>query len=143
VNPGGRQWRPNLIGYDGLTSYGSPSYYAIQMFSSNLGDEILSVTPSETAVQGSATRDSMTGEIIIKLVNPTSIAESLNIQINGVKSVDSKATAMTLSGNPEDTNSMDEPKKVVPVTTTVRDVKPNFIYTLPPNSIVVLKLKTR
>ena len=30
VNPGARQWRPNLIGYDGLRVYGSPSYYAIK-----------------------------------------------------------------------------------------------------------------
>ncbi len=62
VNPGGRQWRPNLIGYDALTTYGSPSYYAFQMFSRNVGDEILDTTSSDTAVQGSATRDSRTGE---------------------------------------------------------------------------------
>ncbi len=30
VNPGARQWRPNLIGYDALRSYGSPSYYAFK-----------------------------------------------------------------------------------------------------------------
>jgi alpha-N-arabinofuranosidase len=44
VNPGARQWRPNLIGYDALRVYGSPSYYAIKMFSTNLGDEILKTT---------------------------------------------------------------------------------------------------
>jgi alpha-N-arabinofuranosidase len=143
VNPGARQWRPDLIGYDGISSYGSPSYYAIQMFSRNLGDEILPVTPSETSVQGSATRDSRTGEIILKLVNPQPTAESLNIEIKGVASLDSKAVAITLAGNPEDTNSITEPRKVVPVTTTVRHLKPDFIYTLPPNSIVVLKLKAR
>ncbi|HEX9047734.1 MAG TPA: alpha-L-arabinofuranosidase C-terminal domain-containing protein, partial [Verrucomicrobiae bacterium] len=46
VNPGGRQWRPDLIGYDALSAYGSPSYYAIKMFNENLGDEILNVTPA-------------------------------------------------------------------------------------------------
>ena len=44
VNPGGRQWRPNLIGYDALRSFGSPSYYAIQMFSRNHGDTLLKAT---------------------------------------------------------------------------------------------------
>jgi hypothetical protein len=29
VNPGARQWRPNLIGYDAISAYGSPSYYAL------------------------------------------------------------------------------------------------------------------
>ena len=33
VNPGGMQWAPDLIGYDALTSYGSPSYWTQVMFS--------------------------------------------------------------------------------------------------------------
>jgi alpha-N-arabinofuranosidase len=106
VNPGARQWRPNLIGYDAISAYGSPSYYAIQMFSQNLGDEILSTAADETSVQGCATRDSKTGEIFLKLVNPQSTAESLNIQINGVASLASKGTAITLAGKPDDTNSI-------------------------------------
>ena len=77
VNPGARQWRPDLIGYDAISAYGSPSYYAIQMFSRNLGDEILPVAVADTSVQGCATRDSRTGEIFIKLVNPEPKPESL------------------------------------------------------------------
>ena len=44
VSPGARQWRPNLIGYDALRVYGSPSYHAIKLFSTHLGDEILKAT---------------------------------------------------------------------------------------------------
>ncbi len=143
VNPGARQWRPDLIGYDALSAYGSPSYYAIQMFSRNLGDEILSVASSDTSVQGCATRDSRTGEIIVKMVNPQPTAQSLSLKINGVASLKSKASAITLAGNPEDTNSISHPRNVVPVITTVRGIKPEFTYALPPNSIVVLKLKAR
>ena len=143
VNLGGRQWRPDLIGYDAISSYGSPSYYAIQMFSQNVGDEILSTMSAETAVQGSATRDSQTGEIFLKLVNPQTNAVSLNIEINGAATLASKASAITLAGNPEDSNSITQPKKIVPLTTTVRGIKPAFTYTLPPHSIVVLKLKAR
>src|ERR1039457_952784 len=112
VNPGARQWRPDLIGYDTISAYGSPSYYAIQMFSRNLGDEILSTSSSETAVQGCATRNSKTGEIFLKLVNPQAAAEPLNIEINGVKALASKAGAITLAGNPGDSNSITQPKKV-------------------------------
>jgi alpha-N-arabinofuranosidase len=143
VNPGGRQWRPDLIGYDAISAFGSPSYYAIQMFSRNLGDELLSVEGSETAIQGSATRDSRTGEMFVKLVNPQATAETLNIHLKGVAALSPKGSVITLSGNPEDSNSMAQPEKVLPVTTTVSDVKSEFIYTMPPNSIVVLKLKTR
>src|SRR5205814_1042930 len=41
VNPGAWQWRTNLIGYDALQSFGSPSYYAQCMFGQNKGDKIL------------------------------------------------------------------------------------------------------
>lgn len=143
VNPGARQWRPDLIGYDALSAFGSPSYYAIQMFSRNLGDELLAVTSSATSVQGSATRDSQTGEIIVKLVNPELTPQSLPIEIKGVTALKSKATVITLSANPEDTNSIRRPRNVVPVTTTLSGVQPGFIYTLPPYSVVVIKLKTR
>lgn len=41
VNPGGRQWQVNLIGYNALNSFGSPSYYVQKMFSNNRGDVVL------------------------------------------------------------------------------------------------------
>jgi alpha-N-arabinofuranosidase len=143
VNQGARQWRPDLIGYDGLSSYGSPSYYAFQMFSRNIGDQILSVQGEETAVQGSATRDSRTGEIFIKLVNPNAGPEVLHMNLKGVGSVSAKGTAVTLAGKPEEINSISQPAKVVPVSSTVAQVKPEFDYTLAGNSIVLLKLKAK
>ena len=41
VNPGGRQWAVNLIGYNAMTSFGSPAYYVQKMFSNNRGDVVL------------------------------------------------------------------------------------------------------
>jgi alpha-L-arabinofuranosidase len=35
------QWSTDLIGYDALTGYGSPAYYAQKMFSTMHGDQIL------------------------------------------------------------------------------------------------------
>lgn len=43
VNPGARQWGTNLIGYDALKSFGSPSYYVQKMFGTNRGDIVLPV----------------------------------------------------------------------------------------------------
>jgi alpha-N-arabinofuranosidase len=143
VNRGAFQWRPDMIGYDALSAYGSPSYYAFQMFSTNVGDEILPVKFADTPVQGSATRDSRTGEIILKLVNPEFAPQTLPIEIEGVTSLAPTAEMITLAGSPEDTNSITRPRNVVPVTTTLRGVKPGFTCTLPPHSVVVLKLKPR
>jgi alpha-N-arabinofuranosidase len=41
VNPGGRQWQVNLIGYNAIASFGSPSYFVQRMFSQNRGDVVL------------------------------------------------------------------------------------------------------
>ena len=143
VNPGARQWRPDLIGYNAISSYGSPSYYTIQLFSRNVGDEILSAIPSDTEIQGCATRDSKTGEIFIKLVNPGVTNAVVKIEIKGVDSLASKGAATTIQGSPEDTNSINHPRNVVPVVTTLRNVKSEFFYTMQPQSIVLLKLKSR
>ena len=143
VSPGARQWRPDLIGYDALSAYGSPSYYALEMFSGNVGDQILSVESTGSSVQGAATRDSKSGLIFIKLINPQAKPEVLQLEIKGIASLSSKADAITLAGALDDTNSLDHPRNVVPRSTTIRDIRPVFSYTLPPHSIVVLKLKSR
>ncbi len=43
VNPGASQWPTNLIGYDAVSSFGSPSYYAQAMFANAWGDTVLPV----------------------------------------------------------------------------------------------------
>jgi alpha-L-arabinofuranosidase len=43
VNRGGMQWATDLIGYDALHSYGSPSYYVQKMFAENHGQTVFPV----------------------------------------------------------------------------------------------------
>jgi alpha-L-arabinofuranosidase len=141
VNPGARQWRPNLIGYDGLRVYGSPSYYAIKLFSANLGDDILKASTTDADVLTSVTRDSKSGIIYAKLVNPSDADAPIQIALTGTGSIASTATAMVLSSDPEDTNTIDTPGRVVPVTSTVTGVKSGFTYTVPKHGIVVLTMR--
>jgi alpha-N-arabinofuranosidase len=141
VNPGARQWRPDLIGYDALNVYGSPSYYAIQMFSRNHGDTILKTSVANTPLHYSATKDAGTGAIYIKIVNTESTPKPVEITLNGAGALASNATAITLSApSTGDSNSIDNPKHVVPVTTSVPDIKPTFTYTFAPYSITILRL---
>jgi alpha-N-arabinofuranosidase len=44
VNPGAMQWTTDLIGYDAMTSYGSPAYWAQQMFANHSGDSVLNIS---------------------------------------------------------------------------------------------------
>ena len=143
VNPGARQWRPNLIGYDALRVYGSPSYYAIQMFSRHFGGSLPKTVLSGARLDYSVTRDSTSGELFVKLVNPLPAPQAVTIALQGMRSVRSEATAITLSADPSDTNSIDQPAKVVPLTSRVDGAGPSFTHSLPPYSISVLRLKTR
>jgi endo-1,4-beta-xylanase len=141
VNPGARQWRPNLIGYDALRSFGSPSYYAFQMFSRNVGDAILKATMTGAPLLTSVTQDSKSRAILIKHVNPGSASQPVRIELQGLLSVAPVATALVLQAHPANTNSIDQPARVVPVTRRVSGIRPSFTHTFPPNSITVLKLE--
>jgi alpha-N-arabinofuranosidase len=143
VSPGARQWRPNLIGYDTLRVYGSPSYYAFKMFSTNLGDQMLKATTSEAPVLASVTRDSRSGQIFVKLVNATDASAAVQIDLPGLKGLASTATAQTLAADPQATNSIDAPTKVVPVASKVSGVKSGFTYPVPAHGIVTLVLEAR
>jgi alpha-N-arabinofuranosidase len=141
VSPGARQWRPDLIGYDALHVYGSPSYHAIKMFSTHLGDQILKSSATDTDVLVSVTRDSTTGTIYAKLVNPAATAAPVQLDWKGatVKT----ATALTIAADIQATNAIDATDKVVPVSAKVDGARPGFTYTVPANGIVVLTLETR
>jgi alpha-N-arabinofuranosidase len=143
VSPGARQWRPNLIGYDALRVYGSPSYYAIKMFSTNVGDEILKASATDTDVLVSVTRDSRSGRIYVKLVNSTDSAAPVRLDLTGARTLASTATALTLAADPQATNSIDAPATVVPFTSKVSGVKPGFTYDVPAHAVVVLTLESR
>ena len=143
VNPGARQWRPDLIGYDALHCYGSPSYYAFKMFSRNFGDEILKASLDDAALHYSVTKDSKNGAIMIKLVNPQPTPQPLQLDIKGVSDLKPTGTATTLAAAPDANNSIDDPTNVAPVTAEVSGVKPVFDYTLPANSVTVLQLNVQ
>jgi alpha-L-arabinofuranosidase len=143
VNVNEYQWRPDLIGYDALHAFGSPSYYALRMFSSHVGDSILKATFSGAELQGTVTRDSKSSMTYIKIVNPLPSPCALTIDLKGVHAVAPTAEVETLSAAPADTNSLADPVKVVPVKSTLADIKPSFTLTLAPTSITLLQLKAK
>lgn len=142
VNPGARQWRPNLIGYDCLHAFGSPSYHAIKMFSTHLGDQILRMTRSDTQVLASVTREQKTGTVYLKLVNPKPTPENLTISFTGQSAPANKVTALVLAS--EDlsaTNSIDAPSAVVPLESVLDSEGSKCSYEIPANAIVVLTFR--
>ena len=45
------------------------------------------------------------------------------------------------SDKPTDTNTIDDPQKIVPVTSTVKGIRKNFKQSFPPYSVIHIKLK--
>jgi alpha-L-arabinofuranosidase len=144
------QWRPNLIWTDNLRVYGTPSYYAQQLFSRNRGDVVLPVKfdlPSpnpgtEPQLYASAARDGASSEVILKVVNPSASPRDLVVQLEGVSSVRPGSTALVLTGDkPSDENSFDAPLKVSPRSLPVEIKSPLFNQTVPPRAFMVLRIK--
>lgn len=153
ANPGGRQWAINMIGYDALTSFGSPSYYAQTMFSRNLGDRTVHVqlvnvpnqTQGDRSLPGlfvSATRDTKRHVIYLKVVNALPAAQEVSIDLAG-GSVAPEGTAIVLSGDPQGINSLENPTNIVPVTTTADGLGSSFRRAFPAHSITVLTMRER
>ena len=159
------QWSSDLIGYDALTSYGSPSYYAQMMFSTMVGDEILATDSQNIPMRSwqpragrgaprpaqqlrqvffSATRDSKSGIIYLKVVNTDGAAQRINIQLDGAPKIDPEGEAVCLSATSlDDTNSIEQPRKLLPRTEKVGSLSAGFAREFPPYSVTVLKLKTK
>jgi alpha-N-arabinofuranosidase len=167
---GSMQWKTDLIGYDALNSYGSPAYYAQKIFSTHHGDTVLATDardiptytwqpparrrngveqprPPEQQVPTlffDATRDSANGTIYLKVVNRQNTPQSVKITISGAAAVEPEGTATVLKANsPDDTNSVQEPTRIVPVTEKADGLGTDFTREFPPYSITILELRAR
>ena len=143
VDPGGMQWETNLIGYDALTSYGSPAYYAQVMFGTYVGDHTLASKLEGAGPKFfySVTRDKAKKRIYLKMVNALSTPQPVDIDITGTK-LAATAKLITLSAHDtQSTNTMDHPKEIVPVETPLRDVTAHISRTAPGYSIQVIEFE--
>ena len=143
VNPGGMQWATDLIGYNALSSYGSPSYWVQVMFSGHLGTEVVDSTLADAGprLYASATRNEKLHKLYVKVVNATSDTKAVHVSLEGAGKVAPQATLITLSGKtPNATNSITNPRAVVPVTRSIAVAGAKFKQSFSPCSINVLEL---
>jgi len=161
------QWDSDLIGYNALTSYGSPSYYVQQLFGNNIGDKIIPIAveniptqprpltrrdsangitkaPLVPTVFYSASQDKKSGTVYLKLVNTTGVKQQVNLNLNGIAKVSPEATLYVIkSDNPKDTNTISDPEKIVPIMSKIKGIAPQFTQILDPYSVSLIKLQQR
>jgi alpha-N-arabinofuranosidase len=139
------QWESDLIGYDAMRSYGSPSYFAQVMFATYLGDETL-----DSKLEGagaklfySITRDAGKKRLYLKLVNASSKPQTVDVEFPGA-TLASTGKLVTLSAHgTQATNTIDEPTNIVPVESTLKNVSNKLHHSMPAYSIQVLQIDQR
>ena len=142
VNVNVPSWPTNLIGYNALKSYVSPSYWAQEMLSTQHGDHVIgsqlvsgSGTLFDVASQGN-------GHTYLAVVNDGSAPAPTTVSLAGLGNGATGGTATTLTGNPDAMNSLNDPNAVSPTTHRLGSVGTSFAYRFPANSVTVLNLST-
>ena len=145
VNPSALQWVPDLIGYNALHSYGSPSYYAQVMFASYLGSErpAASLEGARARLFYSVTEDPAQKKLYIKLVNGSSDAQDVTIDLPGASLEPVGRLVMLSARDTQATNTLDHPTAIVPVDSTLRVPGDTLPYRVPGYSIQVLEFSLR
>jgi alpha-N-arabinofuranosidase len=148
VNPGAMQWPTDLIGYDALTSYGSPSYYAQCMFGAHIGDG--QPQNSITGVEANArffysvTMSSDTKVLHLKLVNATTVDQPLEIALKGLGAGAHEAKMISLHGATfQATNTITDPTAIHPVESTLRFSGAVVKHTVPAYTIEVVDVAVK
>lgn len=135
---GNTQWNPNLIYFTNTEVSPTINYFVQQMFSTNSGDRFLNV---ECELPVSVIRQSESGDLILKLVNPGPAEPTVSVHLVGASPVSQKVSCTTLAGDPAQVNRHGETQQLRPVTTEI-EVGTNFDYTLPAFSLTVLRVST-
>jgi alpha-N-arabinofuranosidase len=148
VNKGAAQWRPNLIGYDALNSFVSPSWHAQALFNEHRGDELLAAEMNgedpSLPVPYSVTRDKAKGLIYVKLVNSSAQERPIRIDLGKDIHVEKKAELVTLtSKDSSQSNSLEHLEAVIHLKKEIADASSDFSVTIEPNSLTILTLKLK
>lgn len=114
------QWKTNLIWFDNLSVFPTPSYYVQQLYANNSGTHALSIYQDGNVLNGqnglyaSAVKDINKGQLIIKLVNTSKDTQKISFNIQNAR-VKSNITRIDLiHGDLTAVNSAQNPLNITP-----------------------------
>ena len=99
--------------------------------------------PTTKSLYQVVTRDDDTGDVVVKVVNPTAIAARTQVHVEGLgasTALEDEATVTEMVGAPSDTNTKADPERVVPVERTLSGAGEEFSYDFPAHSITFVRL---
>lgn len=147
----GWQWRPDAIWYDNLRKFNSCSYYVQQMYTLNKGTNVLPLTMNGKPVAGndgqdglfaSAVLDKNANEVVIKVINTGDTPQDVTLNLKGMKKGTREATLISFHSDDLDAeNTLDNPTKIVPQTSTLTVNAPSHQVTVPARTFYIYRIK--
>ncbi len=147
----GWQWRPDAIWYDNLRKFNSCSYYVQQLYSLNKGTNVLSLTMNGKPVAGndgqnglfaSAVLDKNTNEVVIKVINTGDKPQPVTLNLRGMKKGTYSAQLISLhSDDLTAENTLDNPTKIVPQTSSLSVTAPAQEISVPARTFYIYRIK--
>lgn len=146
----GWQWRPDLIWFDNLVSFGSANYYVQKLYSTNRGTHVLSLIENnkpltgQDGLYGTAAFDEATGEVILKLANSKDAPNRVSIRMSGAnkKAGNGKVQVMQ-AADLNRVNSLQYPVAISPAAAECFWKGSVLVRELPPYSFTVIRCKIR
>ncbi len=150
----GWQWRPDQIWYDNTDMFKTVSYYVQQMYNTNAGTNVLSLTMDKKPVANqvgqnglfaSAAYDSKTDEVIIKIANTSKTSQPVSFNLTGMKGTRTAQTLTLFHNGMDDENTICKPELITPQkgTTQVDEGKGASLLLddLPPMSFRIYRIR--
>jgi alpha-L-arabinofuranosidase len=148
ANIDGWQWTPDMIWVDNLHVYSTPNYYVQKLFSLNKGTHVVPLLQNDKPLAGedslyaSATIDKNTNELIVKVINVSAITQARDIQVTGVKKLNTDAKLIVLKADQlNDVNSFNQPGKVMPAEQVIKLKGKKISLSLMPYSFEIVRVK--
>lgn len=129
------QWKPNLIKFNNLEVFGTPSYYVQKEFSTHYGSTLIETSCDADGIYTSATTDGTS--LFLKLVNISDKETELMLNTPDGTINDASAKLRQLRAEDDDENSFDTPRIVSPIE-EIKPIMSDSTITVAPHSILVV-----
>lgn len=135
------QWSPNLIWFDDVSSYGTPSYYVQKLYATNMGDYTLKSVWNENLADAYqvVSYDQENKELIIKLVNSSDGTQQVEIDLADWTIAEEGKLIQMQSDNSDVVNDLKTPQNIAPKECEFI-ASQEFVFDMPAFSFSVLRI---
>lgn len=135
------QWSPDLIWFDDVHAYGTPSYYVQKLYSVHTGQEELEIKPAlGEGLYTAVSYDREQGEVIVKLINAGEKAETVSLGLEEW-SCSGKLTRIELCADSlQQVNSIAAPDRITDRQTRESFAGNEVSTEIKPYSVTVLRI---